>query len=178
MKIKKLDVRGFSHDILMVAFVVIFAVVGVGYVVASHADSCTSSSTKNCASVSMPVTSARLSSKVKCSISGVTKSPKFGDQVNPILTVTNIGKVPTSVSGDEHLGAYNSAGKKIVIKGGPVSSLKLGPGESFTMAMPPYTVQYATKDAVKGVYAASSKQTPKYACSAIFNLPRTPAAKS
>ncbi len=40
MRIKKLNSRGFSHDVLAVAFVVIFAVAGVAYLVASHADSC------------------------------------------------------------------------------------------------------------------------------------------
>jgi chitodextrinase len=40
MKLKKLDMRGFSHDIALVLFVVIFAIAGVGYLVASHADSC------------------------------------------------------------------------------------------------------------------------------------------
>ena len=40
MKLKKLDMRGFSHDIALVLFVVIFAIAGVGYLVASHADNC------------------------------------------------------------------------------------------------------------------------------------------
>jgi hypothetical protein len=40
MKLKKLDMRGFSHDIAMALFVVIFAIAGVGYLVASHADNC------------------------------------------------------------------------------------------------------------------------------------------
>jgi hypothetical protein len=38
MKIKKLNSRGFSHDIVAVFFVLIFAIGGVGYMVASHAD--------------------------------------------------------------------------------------------------------------------------------------------
>jgi hypothetical protein len=41
MKHKKLDMRGFSHDIALVAFVVIFAISGVAYLVASRAASCT-----------------------------------------------------------------------------------------------------------------------------------------
>lgn len=40
MKLKKLDSRGFSHDIGMVVFAVAFAIIGVGFLVASHADSC------------------------------------------------------------------------------------------------------------------------------------------
>lgn len=41
---KKLDVRGVAHDVLLVAFVVVFAVAGVGYLVASHANSCSKNS--------------------------------------------------------------------------------------------------------------------------------------
>jgi hypothetical protein len=37
MKIKKLNMQGFSHDIFLLLFVVVFAVAGVGYIVASHA---------------------------------------------------------------------------------------------------------------------------------------------
>ncbi len=37
---KKLDIRGMAHEILLVAFVAIFAIAGVAYMVASHADSC------------------------------------------------------------------------------------------------------------------------------------------
>lgn len=39
MKLKKLDMRGFSHEIGLVLFVVIFAIAGVAYLVGSHADS-------------------------------------------------------------------------------------------------------------------------------------------
>jgi hypothetical protein len=37
MKYQKLNARGFSHDLVLLAFVLIFAVVGVGYLVTSHA---------------------------------------------------------------------------------------------------------------------------------------------
>ncbi|HSW85638.1 MAG TPA: glycoside hydrolase family 16 protein [Candidatus Saccharimonadales bacterium] len=37
MNLKKLNARGFSHDILAIFFVFIFAIVGIGYLVASHA---------------------------------------------------------------------------------------------------------------------------------------------
>src|SRR5665213_3464623 len=40
MKLRKLNMRGFSHDIVIVLFVVVFAIAGVGYLVASHADNC------------------------------------------------------------------------------------------------------------------------------------------
>src|SRR4051812_24985007 len=36
---KRLDTKGFSHHIVLVVFVLVFAVAGVGYLVASHAAS-------------------------------------------------------------------------------------------------------------------------------------------
>jgi hypothetical protein len=40
MKRKRLDAGGFSHDLLIVAFVVIFMLVGAAYLVATHAATC------------------------------------------------------------------------------------------------------------------------------------------
>lgn len=37
MKLKKLNARGFSHEVLAIAFVAVFAIAGVAYLVASHA---------------------------------------------------------------------------------------------------------------------------------------------
>jgi hypothetical protein len=45
MKFMKLNNRGFSHDLLVMLFVVIFAIVGVGYLVVSHADTVAYTST-------------------------------------------------------------------------------------------------------------------------------------
>jgi hypothetical protein len=39
IQMKKLNTRGFSHHIILVAFVLVFAVAGVAYLVASHASS-------------------------------------------------------------------------------------------------------------------------------------------
>ncbi len=46
MKLKKLDMRGFSHDVVLVLFIAIFAIGGVAYLVASHAASCTPTPTQ------------------------------------------------------------------------------------------------------------------------------------
>jgi hypothetical protein len=48
MKLKKLNYQGFSHDILLVAFVMVFAIAGVGYLVSSHADPFPHGNPNNC----------------------------------------------------------------------------------------------------------------------------------
>lgn len=40
ISLKTLDMRGVAHQFALMAFAVVFAIVGVGYLVASHADSC------------------------------------------------------------------------------------------------------------------------------------------
>lgn len=46
MKLRKLNKRGFSHDVLIVLFVVVFAIAGAGFLVASHANPVSTKSTK------------------------------------------------------------------------------------------------------------------------------------
>jgi hypothetical protein len=82
MKLKKLNMRGFSHDIVLVLFVVIFAIGGVGYLIASHADSCN------------PV-SGVVSGVVSGEVSGPVTSPASGPvsgtacQSGPLTAPTN-----------------------------------------------------------------------------------------
>jgi hypothetical protein len=69
---KKLNARGFSHEIVLVLFVMIFAIGGVAYLVASHADSCTPVS----GSVSDPTSGSASSS---CPVSSPTSSSSSAD---------------------------------------------------------------------------------------------------
>jgi hypothetical protein len=69
MKLKKLDMRGFSHDIFLVAFVLVFVIVGVAYLVASHADTCVpSTSPTACQPASGPVSRSKLAAGEQLSI--------------------------------------------------------------------------------------------------------------
>ena len=72
IKLKKLDARGFSHDIGIVMFAVIFAIIGVGYVVASHADSCSPAS--SAVSKKEQAVSA-VSVSQNCAVSGAASTP-------------------------------------------------------------------------------------------------------
>jgi hypothetical protein len=82
MKLKKLDMRGFSHDIALVLFMVIFAIGGVGYLVASHAESCNP--------VSGAVSSGGLSGPVSDAISGPVTGPVSQTcQPDPITPPSN-----------------------------------------------------------------------------------------
>jgi len=79
MKIKKLNMAGVSHDILIVAFVAIFAIAGVAYLVASHADNC-------------PVVSGAMSGPV---------SPPVSEDVSPSDSSCIATSGPVSVVGNK-----------------------------------------------------------------------------
>lgn len=71
MKIRKLNVRGFSHDLLIVAFVVVFALVGAAYLVATHAQTLCGNPVSGgpASGVSLPASSPVSGS---CPVSGVS----------------------------------------------------------------------------------------------------------
>jgi streptogramin lyase len=69
---KKLNARGFSHDVLLIAVVLVFAIAGVGYLVASHADAPSTQTTSTTAS-------SLGSSKSKClAPQGAITAPNAG----------------------------------------------------------------------------------------------------
>src|SRR3982751_4891261 len=87
IQLKKLDMRGFSHDVGIVAFAVIFAIIGVGYVVASRAASCTTPTsapgpiTRSEGAVSSSVSNSCLPVSGTVS-SPVSSSPVTGEQLS------------------------------------------------------------------------------------------------
>lgn len=71
---KRLDMRGVAHDVMLVAFVVVFAIGGVAYLVATNANSCQPVS----GAVSSPVSAA------DCPVSGaVSVTPPSPDAPPP-----------------------------------------------------------------------------------------------
>ena len=143
MKIKKLDTRGFSHELLLVLVLVIGVITGVGFMVASHADTgcptsgATSSTTSS--SVSGCPTSGVVSGKVyaaACTIGNLPATVARGTTINPTITITNKGTGQMS----PHMITF------IAISGGPTTYLKeklvsaVKPGESKTVQLASYTI--------------------------------------
>ncbi len=100
MKINKLNARGFSHDLLLVGVIVLTAIIGVGYIVASHAETCSP--------VSGPVSeisSGVVSSSASGAVSGdvelcaATSGPVTAPASSP-ETVTDNSDNPTTDEGN------------------------------------------------------------------------------
>lgn len=144
MKIKKLDARAFSHDLFLVAFVVMFSVIGVGYLVISHADSCTQSvsgatssptsaaDSSSCTPTSAPVTVATLSGA--CAITNIPTQFKYQSIVYPTVFYKNTGTVAFAPSGAAAIVSINDNHQELNGKGGPASAPSLAPGQSETVA--------------------------------------------
>lgn len=181
MKIKRLNARGFSHDLLLVAFVVIFAISGVAYLVASRADSCDGSAS-GVSAVSEPGSGPASGCSITsatCTVTGVPANPAYGQTITPQAYIINTGNtafVPTYTS-KLRIYAANGSVKEIPPTMTPSANnfLVAGHGLSRTLSEYFYKVDYSTSSQVKGVYTVEST-SPVYSCKAEFTLPPSPAA--
>lgn len=174
---KKLDARGFSHELLIVFVVVISAVVGVGLMVSSHAAKCSPRSKKPCA-VSGPVSSAMsgpLSGKsATCVISGIASNPEVNSTIKPKLLVTNNGKIainPTKVQISQSV--YDTKGRSPSGKYKTINLKKLKPNSTASAKLSEYKVTYRTNSKVSVTWIASSTN-PSFSCTATTILPVNP----
>jgi cytoskeletal protein RodZ len=91
---KKLNARGFTHSIVMAAFVAIFAIAGVGYLVASHADSvCSSSSSQTVNGVAQPATSSSSCNSSNCSTTTTVNGQTTTSTSCPTVPSVSIPKI-------------------------------------------------------------------------------------
>jgi hypothetical protein len=101
-KLKNLDNHGFTHDIVAVLFVMIFAVAGVAYLVASHADSPNASSSSQL--VSMPPSLAPTPTGSKA----VAHSAGAGTFLTPIYSYSWTGYI-VDQSGKDQFSSVNAS---------------------------------------------------------------------
>lgn len=175
MKIKKLDARGFTVDFVAVLFVLIFVVVGVGLLVASHADTCqpssgpTSSPTSgpvsgSCTPTSSPTSGPQLAGS--CSISGVSSKPSYGQVLQPSVIVTNTG----SAAFAPRLMATRGGGAGGVV----ITMPSIQPGAKAKAALPATIVSYATDSLRTNYYQINATGSPAFSCIATYTLPASP----
>jgi len=163
MKFTKINTKGFAHHVAAVIVVLAVAIGGTAYLVASHADSCTSptsgsvsgsvasgsvasGSATNCpvsATTSSPTSTPVSSSSIyayTCSVSNVAATIVAGAKISPKLTVTNTGTAKIS----PHMISFVST------NGGPTTYLKekevgiVNPGKSQTVSLGTYTISSTT----------------------------------
>lgn len=183
MKIKKLDARGFSHDLVIVAFVVIFAIAGVGYLVASHADTCpavsgaASDAASNTSSGSCPPASGAVSSPTlvgSCTLNGVPANPTSGQQLAPTVTFTNSGSQSIAVNATGSGDVFGDNNAKSNSFSSPVAATTLQSGRAATVDTGlHYTVGYSSTTARKVTFTVINT-TPFFSCSATATLPAAP----
>jgi hypothetical protein len=177
MKLKKLNARGFSHDIIIVLFVVIFAIAGVGYLVASHADnSCSptsgpsssatsdtvsdptsdASSSPVCQPTSSPTstpTSAPTTPATKltasCVINGVPANPSYGQVLYPSATISVSSGQGSYNPTPVYAAIYPLNGNRAQAQRSTVQfPSAIAGGSSATVSLPKYTVGYGPQSGV------------------------------
>jgi hypothetical protein len=107
MKIIKLNSRGFSQDLLLIAIVVIVAISGVAFLVGSHADSLASSK------ITDP-------NAISCKILNVPEKFTAGTVIRPKVSFTNSSNKRIAVKGLGAIISFTSNGTSS--KGGPVNA--------------------------------------------------------
>lgn len=189
---KKLDMRGFSHDVLLVVFVVIFAISGVAYLVASKAATCSPVSGAVSQSVSSPVSGEDCSAvsgpvstpvtppqppttpkspdtpapsfKLSCIIQNLPARPATSQLIRPAAVITNNGSQGFRPDFKNSFNVYDATGKQRGSNTYIQTTGVLMPGKSARYELRSYKVPaYITK----GVYNISSV-TGKFNCSASF----------
>jgi len=182
--LKKLNARGASHIIALMAVIVLSGIAGSYYLMMSHADSCTGTSdpsamsdpvsAPDCSAVSGPV-SGPVGAQISCVIDGVPQNPVYNTTVWPKVIFTNNGdQTATGVTASEGLGFDDGQGHGM---GGAqdVSLQDLAPGASYTdTSLPPYTVKYASSAIVEGTYSVEFSNTSFTPCKVSFSLPLQP----
>ena len=175
---KKINSKGFAHDILLIAFVAIFAIGGVAFLVGSHADPITS---KPGGPGGKPKPVFMI-----CVIKNVPKNPKFGSTLKPVVIITNKSKKQTfNAQLLTHLyynknipqptgGGFSPLTTNTIP--GTINLTNLKPKSKVALRMSPdFVVPYATNDFSGGYYdVASPTLDPFVNCSAYFTLPLTP----
>ncbi len=185
MKIfKRLDTKGFSHEVILVLVVVMVAIGGTYYLVASHADSCsgmsdpvsgvTSSpsssptSSPNCTPTSSPTSSPASSPLTylgKCSISGIANVVKSGTAITPKVLVTNIGtgSIGPKLNAFYHFPGGNSAHQYVTIAYG------LAPGASKTVTLAKYVPKTSATASYRYTITGTDSNST-FTCSKVFKV--------
>ena len=171
---KKLDMRGITHDILLVAFVAIFAIAGVAYLVASHADPCLKRGNVPITAASAPASGSCTNTYIGCTISGLPRQGVYGQIVRPQLILTNYG--PKSSYARLHVDNY-------VYRSGPNGRLTVLSKSVFVQSlsgrhrsihnMRSVRVGYASPTTSSIVYRAVFNHSYAAACDASMALPTT-----
>lgn len=173
MKIKKLNSVGVAHEFLLVAFVVIFAVAGVGYLVATNANSCGPS---GCNSVSGAV-SGQAGKSGSCKISNVPTRPAYGQVITPYVTVKNTGKKSFTPNMSITYALSDSRGLAVGepynqnLRHGKLAEI-LKPKKSVKVNSLMYTVDRKATPEISKVQVLFNNTDPNFYCKKIFNLPK------
>lgn len=187
---KKLNTNGFAHSVALAVVVVLTAVAGTYYLVASKADSCSANSVsgvtsapvsgQKCDSVSAPVSAPASSptpppkptpsptAKVvsaSCSVSAMPENPKLKQFITPAVTITNTGNQPFSTTYTSTVWPRNKAGNNINKQMSSITSKvkDLQPGKSVRQSLQSFVVRKPVNNEAS-VYFNVLAASPSFTC--------------
>ena len=161
MKINKLNSRGFSHHVALVLFIVIFAVSGVGYLVASHAN---------------PITNGAAAGATGCTVNQVPANAGSTQhsQISPNIAVTNGGSTSFYANFAFKVTEVSLDGsRKDVPPSGNYRTTTIRPGATTYVSAGSYKLPAAQQNLQSVVFAASKaadQYSPAFQCSATMTV--------
>lgn len=182
MKLKPMNARGFSHEIVLVMVVVLVGILGSAYLVMSHADVCSTPSSAASDAQSGPVSDCTTSGVVSanvptgsCTIALSPSTPVYARSEHASVTVKNSGKFNFTSAVNVSYTTYNSAGTPTVHDTTSLTFPTLKPQQSATLkdsyiALVPYSSATAVRATFKATSAANT--VPSFSCQASYNLPQ------
>jgi hypothetical protein len=170
MKFKKLNARGFSHDLLVVAFVVIFAIAGVAYLVASHADTCGPNSVSGTSCTYATDVTPTQPLAGYCDIINVPASGQYGQVITPTVIFHNTGTTSFTTFGTGTITTDRTGSR-----GGPLPTVVVAPGQSISASSGlSYTVDYSTGPNQSVSFSFNNTGSPAFSCTDHTTLPANP----
>lgn len=175
MNFIKINSRGFTHHLIAVVVILVVAVGGTAYLVATHADSCTptSGSSTSGSSVSCPTSTptSTVALSARCSVTGIPIAPTYNEILRPVVSITSTGG-PEFVPVINYTYAPNT---KVSGQGGAGTATlpALNTSQTEKYNLPAINTPYASHSS-QAIYTVTSAGIPAYTCQESYNLPINP----
>ncbi len=168
---KKLNSKGITHLVTMLAVVSLVAIAGVAYLVGSHADSCNPKA-GTCSVADQAATSdSTITYAISCTMGNIPKNYKLGTVIKPSVKFTNSSNRKIAVDAVGNIISYGDTGT--TSKGGPVKAVVPAHKSVTKVTGLQYTVAKSSSSAHAiqfGVNGAIGAKT-SFECDKVIKLP-------
>lgn len=157
MKAPKLNARGVAHEFLIVGVLVIFSIVGIGYMVAGNANPSNGKAASADGIQGGGVHGPARGTTVSCSIDSLPETGTYKQALKPYLRIKNEGPKIYTGTVDYGLSAFGADGKQVEKYSKRTGKeIRIKVGATVKYPLPKYTVHYSgTRNITRLHYSAN-----------------------